>query len=163
MEIAKQTPLIIQHPAQVLVGKWTDTSWSASDTFLLWRSFKSGVKEIGNRTDSDFVSVSIYPPAFLSDSFTPASIFRKWAAVAVSSAESLPEGMEVLIIPEGQYAVFEHHGLASDFPATFQYIFFEWLPTSGYELDDRPHFEVMGPAYALNDPEASEYMWIPIK
>lgn len=46
---------------------------------------------------------------------------------------------------------------------TFGYIFGTWLPNSGYIMDDRPHFEILGAKYKNNDPESEEEIWIPIK
>jgi AraC family transcriptional regulator len=38
------------------------------------------------------------------------------------------------------------------------------LPLSKeYELDDRPHFEILGDKYKNNDPNSEEEIWIPIK
>ncbi len=70
--------------------------------------------------------------------------------------------METFCIPEGQYAVFHYKGSSAD-SSIFQYIFGEWLPKSGYELDDRPHFEILGAQYKNNDPESEEEIWIPVK
>ena len=73
----------------------------------------------------------------------------------------LPDGMDTLIIPDGQYAVFDYKGLSTN-PAIFQYIFSKWLPQSGYLLNDRPHFEVLGHRYKNNDPNSEEEIWIPV-
>lgn len=72
----------------------------------------------------------------------------------------VPEGMEVFELKGGMYAVFVHQG--SD-PAIFDYIYGEWLPSSDFELDDRPHFEVLDAQYRHSDPEASEEIWIPVR
>lgn len=45
----------------------------------------------------------------------------------------------------------------------FQYIFGTWLPASGYYLDNRPHFEILGHKYKNNDPDSEEEIWIPVK
>ncbi len=37
------------------------------------------------------------------------------------------------------------------------------LPNSEYELENRPHFEVLGEKYKNNDPNSEEEIWIPIK
>ncbi|MEP1984886.1 MAG: GyrI-like domain-containing protein, partial [Maribacter dokdonensis] len=39
----------------------------------------------------------------------------------------------------------------------------EWIPNSEYQLDGRPHFEVLGAKYKNNDPNSEEEVWIPIK
>ncbi|MGK2861531.1 MAG: GyrI-like domain-containing protein [Chitinophagaceae bacterium] len=45
----------------------------------------------------------------------------------------------------------------------FSYIFNTWLPPSGYDLDNRPHFEILGEKYKNDDPLSEEEIWIPIK
>lgn len=47
--------------------------------------------------------------------------------------------------------------------AVFRNIFGVWLPASGYTLDRRPHFEVLGEKYKNADPNSEEEIWIPIK
>jgi AraC family transcriptional regulator len=70
--------------------------------------------------------------------------------------------METIILQRGLYAVFDYKGLNTD-NSIFQYILGTWLPTSDYELDNRPHFEVLGDKYKNNDPTSEEEIWIPIK
>jgi AraC family transcriptional regulator len=57
---------------------------------------------------------------------------------------------------------FYYKGSSTD-TRIFQHIFETWLPQSGYELDNRPHFEVLGEKYRNNDPESEEDIYIPIK
>ena len=70
--------------------------------------------------------------------------------------------MQTLILEEGTYAVFDYKGSGND-NRIFEYIFGTWLPQSEYELDKRPHFEVLGEKYKNNDPDSEEEIWIPIK
>jgi AraC family transcriptional regulator len=69
--------------------------------------------------------------------------------------------MEDFELPGGRYAVFSYRGSSAD-PAPFTHIYSEWLPQSGYALDDRPHFEVLGPKFKPNHPDSEEEIWIPI-
>jgi AraC family transcriptional regulator len=71
--------------------------------------------------------------------------------------------MESFTLKGGLYAVFLHKGAASTGQKTFQYIFEMWLPNSGYLLDNRPHFEILGAKYKNEDPNSEEEVWIPIK
>ncbi len=89
--------------------------------------------------------------------------FEKWAAIEVADHNSIPEGMDSFSLESGLYAVFIHKGAASKGPETFQYIFGNWLPGSSYELDKRPHFEILGEKYKNDDPESEEEIWIPVK
>jgi AraC family transcriptional regulator len=70
--------------------------------------------------------------------------------------------METFTLESGLYAVFHYQGLSTD-SSIFIYIFGTWLPNSEYELDARPHFEILGDKYKNGDPTSEEDIWIPIK
>jgi AraC family transcriptional regulator len=97
------------------------------------------------------------------NTFNPNTEFEKWAAVAVTDFNEIPEEMEPFILAGGLYAVFVHKGDVSTASNTFQYIFGTWLPNSEYVLDDRFHFELLGEKYKNNDPSSEEEIWIPIQ
>ncbi len=69
--------------------------------------------------------------------------------------------METLVLPTGYYAVFDYKGLSAD-NSIYEYIFNNWLPNSGYSIDERPQFEVLGSNYRNNDSESEEEIWISI-
>jgi AraC family transcriptional regulator len=71
--------------------------------------------------------------------------------------------MEALVLKSGLYAVFLYHGPASEGSEFFKYIYREWLPGSEYQLDNRPHFEILGEKYKNEYPESEEEIWIPVK
>lgn len=106
-------------------------------------------------------SVEVYPPGF-HRSFNPQVPFEKWAAVETEPGSALPEGLDRLVIPEGVYAVFTYRGRAGEAAAFYQRIFTEWLPASGYALDERPHIAVMGEMYRGEDPSSQEEIRIPV-
>lgn len=127
----------------------------------VWQSFMPKRKDILHRVSEDLISLSRYPKGYF-EAFEPSKEFEKWAAVEVSEWKNVPDGLETLVIPAGKYAVFSYRGLSSD-PSIFQEIFGAWLPQSGYVLDERPHFEVLGEKYRNKDPNSEEEIWIPIK
>ena len=149
-------------PEKKFIGKSIQMSFSENKTFQLWNGFMPRRKDILNNIGSELYSIEIYKPAFF-DNFDPDNIFEKWAAIEVTDFQSIPEGMEKLITPEGLYAVFVHKGPASDGPKTYQYIFRTWFPASEYILDNKPHFAIMGEKYKNNDPSSEEELWIPVK
>lgn len=102
----------------------------------------------------------IYPPGYFAK-FDPSNEFERWAAVEVSDLVNIPENMDTFILESGLYAVFDYKG--SDANSFFTHIFTVWLPDSGYQLDDRPHFEVLGAKYINGDPNSEEEIWIPVK
>lgn len=137
-------------------------SFTENKTYELWSTFMPRRKEIPNSVGMELYSIEIYPQAYFDD-FNPNNEFEKWAAVEVSDFNTIPDEMKSLTIPGGSYAVFIHHGPASEGPRTYSYIFKEWLPNSDFLLDHRPHFAVMGAKYKHNDPDSEEELWIPIK
>lgn len=154
-------PRIIELKEKHLVGMHATMSLVHNKTFELWGKFRSRAQEIGNRLSSDFISMQVYDPSYFSD-FTPANNFVKWAAVEVSDHENVPKGMHPFTLKAGSYAVFHYQGSSMD-TSIFQYIFTQWLPSSKFQLDNRPHFEVLGRKYKNNNPNSEEEIWIPIK
>lgn len=154
-------PEIIKAVSRKLVGVNMSMSLVDNHTAGLWRSFMPRLKEISSRAGDDLISVQIYGPHYFKD-FSPAAVFEKWAAVEVNDFENLPRGMSEIIIPGGDYAVFRYKGPAGG-GAVYQYIFNTWLPSSAYQLDERPHYEVMGEKYSQTDPDSEEDIFIPVK
>jgi AraC family transcriptional regulator len=155
-------PRIESLAAKKLVGKQLTLSLTENKTPLLWQSFMPQRKQIINQIGTDLYSVEVYDDNYFSN-FNPANLFQKWAAVAVADFNAVPPAMETLILPAGLYAVFIHQGPASQGAKTYQYIFTAWLPRSGYQLANRPHFAVMGAKYKGEDPTSEEELWIPIE
>src|SRR6478735_5956132 len=150
-------------PAKKLVGKNLTMSFADNRTFELWKSFMPHRAQISNNLNSELISLQLFGPDFSFQNFNPNLAFEKWACVEVSDFNNIPEGMETLEIPGGLYAVFLYQGSSAAAPQTFQYIFGSWLPNSEFELDNRPHFEVLGEKYKTNSPDSEEEIWIPVK
>ncbi len=161
-EKAVPEPRIETFPGKKLTGKKLNMSFAENRTFELWRSFMPWRKEIPNAIGTELYSVQIYPPGFFED-IDPNAEFEKWAAVEVPDFTSIPDEKETMIIPSGLYAVFHYKGAASAAAETFEYIFGTWLRASGFGLDDRPHFEILGEKYKNEDPDSEEDIWIPVK
>ncbi|OJJ19365.1 GyrI-like domain-containing protein [marine bacterium AO1-C] len=146
-----------------LIGKKTIMSLADNKTMQLWQSFMPQKTKIENVINSELYSVEVYNDDTSFESFNPTTTFEKWAAVAVNSFESIPEGMDTHTLPTGQYAVFPYKGKASEAFGTYQYIYKNWLPNSEYMMDNRPHFALMGEKYKGEHPDSEEEFWIPIK
>lgn len=155
----------MENPGRVrLMGQKMSISLHQTEQIpLLWKKFKTSLsmnKLLNNRR---FFSVSLYGNALAEGSFGPDTEFEKWAATPILKGDELPEGNEILEIEAGLYAVFLHRGLPGDFPKTADFIFNHWLPGSDYQLDSRPHFEIMDENYRINDPDPEEEIWIPVR
>jgi len=156
------TPEIKTLTEKLLVGLNLEMSIADNRTAELWRSLMMRRNEIPNNKDSNLYSLQAYPENFFAP-FHPTTRFTKWAAVEVSGAGNIPAGMELLRLSGGLYAVFHYRGHPRNGAQTFQYIYGSWLPHSGYELDNRPHFEILGEKYQNDSPDSEEEIWIPIK
>lgn len=145
-----------------LIGQSLTMTFANNKTYELWRGFMTRRKEIINTVSADLFSIQVYDSAFDFKNFNPNTFFTKWAALEVANFDSVPDGMETYTLPGGLYAVFNYKGLSSD-TLIFEYIYGTWIPNSEFELDNRPHFEILGEKYKNNDPNSEEEIWIPIK
>jgi len=158
----KQQPRIVTLQEKKMVGNSLRMSLIKNTTSELWKSFIPLRKQIPNVIGEDLFSIQVYDNLDYFRQFDPKTEFTKYAAVEVSNHDSVPLNMESFSMPGGVYAVFIHKG-ANTNQSTFEYIFREWLPPSDYEIDNRPHFEVLGKKYVNNSPHSEEEVWIPIK
>ncbi|GGZ32474.1 hypothetical protein GCM10007049_27460 [Echinicola pacifica] len=144
-----------------LIGQRLNMSFADYKIGELWRRFGPKRKEITNNLNNDLISLVVYEPTHFTD-FKSTNEFERWATVEVENYNKVPPEMETFDLQGGLYAVFEYKGLNTDH-SIFQYILGTWLPKSDFELDNRPHFEILGERYKNNDPESEEEIWIPIK
>jgi len=150
-------------PDKQLAGRSARMSLARNGTAALWQSFMQQKKELKTIAGTDLYSVQVFDPGFDLRQFTPQTEFLKIAGAEVSSVEDLPEGIEAFTLPGGLYAVFLHKGGPSRGAESFRYIYGTWLPQSGYVLDERPHFEVLGYGYKGDHPDSEEEIWIPVR
>ncbi len=143
-----------------LVGKRLKMSLARNRTRDLWESFMPRRAEIRNNLNNDLISLQVYDTPVRLENIN--QIFEKWALVEVADFEQVPAGMEKFTLNDGLYAVFQYRGLNTD-KRIFIYIFSKWLPKSDFELDERPHFEVLGVKYKNGDPNSEEEIWIPVR
>lgn len=156
----KPSPRIEIIEKKRLVGLSRTMSIAKNETGMLWGSFMPIKHQVEAPVSSDLYSIQVYPSDYFKD-FSPTKTFEKWACQEVSVDAPVPKGMQSFCLLGGEYAIFDYVGMSSD-PSIFQYIYSEWLPQSGYRLDDRPHFEVLGAKYKNNDPNSEEEIWIPV-
>jgi AraC family transcriptional regulator len=153
-------PEIITTFHKKLVGISMRMSLVENKTSALWQTFMPRRKEISDALSTDLISMQVYDAPLQAGNML--QVFDKWAAVEVSNFDKVPEDMNTYTLVGGLYAVFHYKGLSTD-SSIFRYIYGEWLPNSNYVLDQRPHFEVLGPKYKNNDPNSEEEIWVPLK
>ncbi|MBT9187836.1 GyrI-like domain-containing protein [Zobellia russellii] len=156
-------PRIVELEEKKLVGHALKMSLANNRTFELWSGFMSLKKHITNSIGSDLYSLQVYDTFPGEVGFNPTTEFTKWAVTEVSAYGAYAKDFKTLDLHGGLYAVFIHKGPSSEFAKTMNFIFKEWIPSSKYELDRRPHFEILGEKYKNNQPDSEEEVWIPIK
>ena len=153
-------PIIKTFPTTKFIGMNSVISYSDYRIGELWDNFMPRRNGIQNIIGTELFNIQINPDNF---DFNPQTEFIKWAVVPVTDFKSIPDGMQQLIVEEGLYAVFNHVGDAVKAREAFGYIFGVWLPNSEYQLDNRPHFEILEAKYKNNSPDSEEEICIPIK
>tara|TARA_B100001057_G_scaffold487766_1_gene571001 strand:- start:576 stop:1040 length:465 start_codon:yes stop_codon:yes gene_type:complete len=150
-------PKIVTLKEKKLVGIHSEMLVHQHEKILkLWRSFMPRKQEVKNSLNHELIALQDY--ISFGDFSKPYNI---WAAVEVLDFLNVPIEMERFIIPEGTYAVFLHKGMNASL--TYNKIMSEWLPNSGYIIDNRPHFQIMGDKYLNGSPDSEEDFYIPIK
>jgi len=155
-------PRIEVHSEIKLVGKRIVMTFAHNRTGELWQSFMSKRGSVINTIGSDLYSVEVYNDTTFFNKFDASREFEKWATVRVTDQSNIPAGMEALTLREGLYAIFHYKGRARDAQSTYQTIYGVWVPNSKYQLDNRPHFALMGEKYKNDDVNSEEEIWIPI-
>lgn len=151
---------IIRQEEKRLIGKHLRMSLQNNLTRELWSSFMPVRNQIERPLSQNLYSVQVYDDEI---AFSAEKEFTKWACMEVEFGMNIPAGMEELIIPTGEYAVFVHKGPAHTFPKTMN-LAMEWMTESGKSFDHRPQYEVLPPDYpGPMSPDAEEEVWIPIK
>ncbi|MGB0895955.1 MAG: GyrI-like domain-containing protein [Flavobacteriaceae bacterium] len=159
--IDKLQPKIKISSDKQFVGMSKVMSLTNDTTGELFRTFMPRKKEIQNVKNDKVLDLRVYNESYFLE-FNPSSEFEKYVLVECHPITEIPNGMMVYNFIGGEYAVFEYKGLSTD-KRIYDYIFRKWLPQSKYTLDQRPHFEVLGPKTKLNDPNSEEEIWVPIK
>lgn len=146
-----------------LIGCQLIMSLSENRTPELWRQFMPMRNKINSSIDSILYSIDVYDNPDYFHKFDFNNKFTRWAAIEVTDFDEIPTGLEVITIPQGLYVVFLHKGNINAGFKLYNYIFTEWFPNSKYNIDQRPHFCLMGDKYINDDDASEEEFWIPVK
>lgn len=89
--------------------------------------------------------------------------FRYLAGVEVKAGAPLPEGVDSLVLSAQRYAIFPHHGPATELSRTFEAIFSKWLPNSGHKAAQAPSFERYTEEFDPQTMSGGTEVWVPIQ
>ncbi|EPR70267.1 putative transcription regulator, MerR family [Winogradskyella psychrotolerans RS-3] len=124
----------------------------------LWKQFMPRKHELETLASEELIAIQVFS---LQKNGEPKEEFEIWACAEVTDFKTMPQNLKSFTIPSGKYAVFLHKG--TNARLTYENIMSKWLENSGYLIDDRPHFQVMGETYENGSPDSEEDFYVPIR
>lgn len=155
-------PKIIEIETKKFIGMSVITSFANDNSSELISKFLPVQHEIENRKTENLFFIQKYESYFwyLEDKLK--RIFEKWLAIEVENFEKTPPNMRTFLLQGGKYAVFIHKGTTVNFHKTINFIFEEWIPESDWQIDNRPHLELLGEKYSPYSKDSEQEIWVPI-
>ena len=88
--------------------------------------------------------------------------FEYICGVEVADFSAVPQTWSRINLPATRYAVFVHRGPVSSIRATFESIWRDWLPTSGFQVADAPLLERYGEDFDSASATGNVEIWVPL-
>ena len=149
-------PEIIEVPEKIIIGRHLTLPIDDHAVFPLWKQFRTE-QSAHNLLGVDLCAIPTYAE------WPPKSTITHWAGIEKKDGIQYPEDWLIITLYGGIYARFIHLGTQADFPKTMAMIFTEWLPSSPCHYDSsRAQFQIMSADYIMNDPNAKEFLFIPL-
>lgn len=149
-------PEIIEVPDKIIIGRHLTLPIDDHAVFPLWKQFRTE-QSAYNLMGVDLYAIQTYAE------WPPNSTITHWAGIEQKGEMEYPAEWMMHALKGGTYARFIHRGTQADFPKTMAMIFTEWLPSSPYHYDSsRSQFQIMPADYVVNDPNAKEFLFIPL-
>ncbi len=154
------SPKIVHKPSFKVIGKSTLSTMKNNTIPALWDSFGNYCDKIPGVVNPE-VGLGI---CYFEDmpEMTDDTPFTYLAGMEVKAEQDAPAGMQSRIVPEEDYAVFEHHGSLETLHDTYSTIYGKWLPTSGYERASTDDFELYDERFHFGHPDSIMEIWIPV-
>ncbi|MBQ6560324.1 MAG: AraC family transcriptional regulator [Erysipelotrichaceae bacterium] len=143
------------------IMEYTIERWEAMDLLMHAKDFhpETSEKEIPAFWDEYYANEEYRKiPGYLgicAQKTTDSEEFRYGIGCKASDVEGIPEGFEIIHIPEYTWAVFKCVGPSPDaIQAMWEKIYKEWLPAADYELI--PDYDIEN--YLTGDPASKDYV-----
>jgi len=95
--------------------------------------------------------------------FDESGTFEYMCGFEVSPGVTIRPELEVVDLPAQRYAVFAHRDHVSALPKTFDAIWSQWLPNSGYVAINAPSFELYGESFDPHTGMGGLEVWVPVQ
>lgn len=159
-EVLNPEPEIVEREEIKVVGYLSLISMKHNLISNLWMRFVSRIEEIENVINPNEMLGISYDGEQMDDDY----LFFHLVGYEVSEIQIIPEGLTYVVIPPHQYAKFTHKGEIDKLMDTYNYIYGEWMATSGYEIDeDFYEIELYDQRFKMGQPDSEFDIYIPIK
>ena len=153
-------PRLVSREAFTVVGLKCRTRMQDNVIPQLWDDFNKVCAGIPH-TVTDRTAYGI---CYFEEGDDPAGAsFSYLAGVEVDNADDIPAGMEALVIPAQDYAVFEHRGALDGLHQTYRKIYSEWLPANSLERVGTLDFELYDWRFRWGQPDSVLEVWLPVR
>jgi len=156
-------PTIRFHPERLLIGLRTqfysvdsEKNNIAAQLPSLWDNFLERIGEVSNT-----LSGACYGVLYRIDENNEQLNYM--AGIEVSRVNGIPDGMELMTIPESCYAQFEHRGQPEQLNNTVNFVYCNWLLNSEYIHSYGPDIEIFGSDYLPASSDSIIHYAIPKK
>ena len=153
-------PEIISMDELTLIGFEKDFSAeNMMEIPSLWMKLMQVEDQIQNKSNNTEAWGTSYNMNYDSNSFS----FTYFAGYEVTSTDVVREGMVVHIAPSSKYAKFTHYGSLDNLTETYNYIYYQWLPHSGYAEGTGNELEFYGEKFNPEKQDSEMFIFIPLK
>ncbi len=153
-------PIIKSKAAFRVIGKSCQSTMKNNTIPALWETFGTYCEAIpGVLVPNAAIGVCYFEG---SEEMTDDTPFTYLAGMEVKPDQTVPAGMTHRDVPEAEYAVFEHHGSLVSLHDTYNAIYGEWLPQSGYTRAEADDFELYDERFTFGKDESIMEIWVPI-
>jgi AraC family transcriptional regulator len=126
----------------------------------LWSAYLPRKQEISHRLSSTDLGICTRLPD--ESKRTHPEEFFYLAGTEVTRPDSIPEGMMMLKVPAGRYAIFTHKGQLDALEHTMRHIYREWLPASGCKPRPAPDIETYDHRFNPYSDNSEMGIWVAI-
>jgi AraC family transcriptional regulator len=153
-------PEIVSMKALTLIGFEKDFDGeNMAEIPSLWMKLMQVENQIKNRANNTEAWGASYNMNYGGDSFS----FTYFAGYEVTNTKVVPEGMVVHVAPPSKYARFTHYGSLNDLTQTYSYIYYGWLPQSGYTEGTGNELEFYGQKFNPEGNDSEMFIFVPIQ
>lgn len=127
---------------------------------LLWSQFMSTIENEGIQLSNVLWGISLPDNTMLAS-------FKYWAAMEFNGKKASSETLQTRAFGGKRYAMFEHKcdgsSLHEKMQSSLRYIWGTWLPSSNFDYDGSPEFELYGPRFNPETMTGIIEIYVPVK